>query len=233
MLSNSTDQTARTASTDRGIEANRPVRARVEHAPGRRISVAGVGLLCAALLFVGSVAQAESARGLGGEAIRGYEQFTGAYGQFGISIGQTNGDDGLDDTEAQGGFNLNGGYRFNSWLAGEIAFIFMRGEIEKSKNDGTYYSFTFGPKIYPVALLDPNMLPQQFQPYTTIAIGGGKYEIENTKFDEGTFIARFIFGFDYWLTDNIGAFMEGGYHVASEDDIAGTGVFTFGGQYRF
>lgn len=35
-----------------------------------------------------------------------------------------------------------------------------------------------------------------------------------------------MFGFDYRVTDNIGAFMEGGYCVASEDDTEGSGALT-------
>jgi hypothetical protein len=168
-----------------------------------------------------------------GKRIRGYDDYTGPYGQFGISIGATEGDRGIPDTDAQGGFNMTGGYRFLPWLSGEANFIFLRGELDNSNRDMTYFSFTFGPKFYPIALLEDRMIPEQFQPYMLVAIGGGEYDIENSGFDESTFIARFIWGVDWWLTDQFGAFVEGGYHVASESDIDGTGVFTFGGQVRF
>ena len=46
-------------------------------------------------------------------------------------------------------------------------------------------------------------------------------------------MARFILGFDFWFTDHIGAFVEGGGFATSEDDVDGVGVFTVGGQYRF
>ena len=167
------------------------------------------------------------------EDIRGYEEYTGPYAQFGISIGATEGDDGLPDTDAQGGFNLTGGYRMLPWLAAEANFIFMRGELERGNRDANYFSFTFGPKLYPLGLVDEQPIPEQFQPYMLLAIGGGQYEIEDTSFDEGSFIARFIWGLDWWITDQVGAFVEGGFHVASESDVVGTGVFTFGGQVRF
>ena len=172
-------------------------------------------------------------KGLDGERIRGYDEYTGPYGQFGISIGATEGDRGVPDTDAQGGFNLTGGYRMLPWLSAEANFIFLRGELDNSSRDENYFSFTFGPKVYPLALLEDRLIPEQFQPYMLVAVGGGRYEIENTGFNEGSFIARFIWGVDWWLTDRFGAFVEGGYHVASESDIDGTGIFTFGGQVRF
>ncbi len=172
-------------------------------------------------------------KGLDDEPIRGYDDYTGPYGQFGISIGATEGDRGISDTDAQGGFNLTGGYRVLPWLSAEGNFIFLRGELDNSSRDANYFSFTFGPKIYPIALLEDRLIPEHFQPYMLLAIGGGRYEIEDTSFDESSFIARFIWGVDWWLTDQFGAFVEGGYHVASESDIDGTGVFTFGGQVRF
>lgn len=155
------------------------------------------------------------------------DDLTGPYAGFGFSIGETNGDDGAGDSEVQGGFNLRGGYRLNEWIAGEAAFIF----VSDAKDDVDYFSFTFGPKIYPLGLLAEPILPKQIQPYTTIAIGGGEYILDDTR--ESTFIARFMFGFDYWLTGNIGAWMEGGYHVSDEDSVEGTGIFAVGGQYRF
>ena len=198
-----------------------------------------------ALFLVATVVSAQDAnrstrtgpQGLDGKEIRGYDEYTGPYGQFGITIGATDGDGRTPDTDAQGGFNLTGGYRVLPWLSAEANFIFMRGELDGNFNnrsrDANYFSFTFGPKIYPLALIEDQPIPEQVQPYMLIAIGGGEYEIEDTRFDESTFIARFIWGFDWWLTDQFGAFVEGGYHVASDSDIDGSGVFTFGGQVRF
>ncbi len=191
------------------------------------VATASIGLLA------GGAATAATGRGYDGQPVRGYDQYTGPYAQFGIGIGATEGDDGAPDTDAQGGFTLTGGYRVSSWLSGEINFTFLEGELDGFDNDVQYFSFTFGPKLYPLALAEQSALPETVQPYLLIAIGGGEYEVEDTRFDEGTFIARFIFGFDWWATDQIGAFVEGGYHVASEDDITGSGLFTFGAQYRF
>ncbi len=173
------------------------------------------------------------AKGLDGKPVRGYDDYTGPYAQFGISIGRTDGKDSDDSTKAQGGFNLTGGYRVLPWLSGEANFIFMRGKLDRGSDQANYFSFTFGPKIYPVAFLEEQPIPEQFQPYMIVAIGGGQYEVEDTSFDKSTFIARFIWGVDWWLTDQLGAFVEGGYHAASQKDIDGTGVFTFGAQYRF
>lgn len=173
------------------------------------------------------------AKGLDGKPVRGYDDYTGPYAQFGISIGRTDGKDSDDSTKAQGGFNLTGGYRFMPWLSGEANFIFMRGKLDNGSDKANYFSFTFGPKIFPVAFLEEQPIPEQFQPYMIVAIGGGQYEIEDTSFDKSTFIARFIWGVDWWLTDCFGAFVEGGYHAASTSDVDGTGVFTFGAQARF
>jgi hypothetical protein len=35
------------------------------------------------------------------------------------------------------------------------------------------------------------------------------------------------------MTDDFGTFVEGGYHIAGNSDIDGTGLFTVGGQMRF
>jgi hypothetical protein len=110
------------------------------------------------------------------------------------------------------------------------------GAVERGSfdiGDGSFFAFTFGPKIYPLGLFKVERIPDIVQPYALIQIGGGEFEVDNTSFDESAFIARFMLGFDIWATDNIGFFVEGGGHATDEDDVDGVGVFTVGGQYRF
>ncbi|MEM9174866.1 MAG: outer membrane beta-barrel protein [Myxococcota bacterium] len=174
--------------------------------------------------------------------VRGYDAYTGPYAAFGIAIGRVDYDDGefiADvDSEASGGFTLTGGYRFLPWLSGEAHFIFLGGndnvEVGNQDFDSEGFAFTFGPKVYPLALLDESPIPENFQPYAAIGIGGGELEIDAANADEeDSFVARFILGVDIWATDHVGFFVEGGGYAVEEDAIDGIGVFTFGGQYRF
>ncbi len=177
----------------------------------------------------------------------GYD-YTGIYVQFGVSVGEIDPDEvgpppfEADDVDTGGGFTMTGGYRVFPWLAAEANLSYLGGGDTDGPvfDDAAFFSVTIGPKFFPLGLLDEDdqPLPESFQPYALVGIGGGEYEFEvngssRLQSEDSTFIARFIFGFDFWATDHIGAFMEGGYHVASEDDINGTGLFTVGAQYRF
>jgi hypothetical protein len=167
------------------------------------------------------------------DAIRGYREFEGFYAQFGASVGEIEFDGG-NDVDTGGGFTMTGGYRFFPWLAGEANLSYLGGgEVDGTNREADFFSVTFGPKLFPMGLVEEQPIPEYLQPYMLIAIGGGEYDVERTSFEESTFIARFIFGFDLWFTDHLGGFMEGGYHVAADDDIDGTGLFTIGAQYRF
>jgi hypothetical protein len=172
------------------------------------------------------------------KSIRGYE-YTGPYAQFGVSIGRID-FDGSADSDASGGFTMTGGYRLRPWLSAEANFTFLGGndnvELGSFEGDTEAWAFTFGPKIYPFALIEVDALPHTIQPYGLIAIGGGEVEIDGrrgTVFEEDSFVARFIIGFDIWATDNIGLFVEGGGFAVEEDSVDGAGIFTVGGQYRF
>lgn len=161
----------------------------------------------------------------------GYDAYKGFYAQFGIAVGEVD----LDGTDVDtgGGFTMTGGYRLLSWMSFEGNFTFLGGgEIDGTNNDVDYFAFTFGPKIYPLGFFDEQPMTEFLQPYALLAIGGGEYDFEGGS-DKSTFVTRFIFGFDLWFTNHIGGFIEGGYHVSDRSNIDGTGIFTFGGQYRF
>lgn len=168
--------------------------------------------------------------------IRGYD-YTGAYGQFGVSVGEIDFEDSSSD--ASGGFTMTGGYRFLPWLSAEGNFTYLGGgDVEVNGFDvgeAEFFAFTFGPKIYPLGFVKVDAIPHFFQPYALVGLGGGEFDIDGRSgyHDKGSFIARFILGFDVWATDHIGFFVEGGGHAASEDDVDGVGLFTIGGQYRF
>lgn len=190
--------------------------------------------LVAGLLLVLAVASPAAAQGLFSGNIRGND-YTGPYAQFGVAVGQIDFDGA--DSDAGGGFTMTGGYRILPWLAGEANFTFLGGgDVEVGNNDvgdGQFFAFTFGPKIYPLAAFGATGIPNFFQPYGLVGIGGGEFEIDDTNYDESAFIARFIVGADLWATDNIGFFVEGGGHVTDEDEVDGVGIFTLGAQYRF
>lgn len=168
--------------------------------------------------------------------IRGYD-YTGAYGQFGVAIGQINFDGSNIENDVAGGFTIGGGYRFLPWLAADGNFTYLAGEIDvdgfSGDFDGEAWGFTFGPKLYPLGLAKVEGIPNYVQPYATIGIGGGEAEIDDTSVEEDYFLARFILGFDVWATDNFGLFVEGGGFATSDDDVDGAGIFTLGGQFRF
>lgn len=198
-------------------------------------------LMAATLITL--VASAATADGWFDESsIRGYD-YTGPYAQFGVSVGQINYDDVGPfnvDSDASGGFTIAGGYRFLPWLAADANFTFLAGddnvEVGNIEGDSQIFAFTFGPKIYPLGLLETEAIPHYIQPYGLIGIGGGEGEIDgpgSANVDDDSFVARFILGFDVWATDHVGFFVEGGGLVAEEDSVDGVGVFTFGGQYRF
>jgi hypothetical protein len=168
--------------------------------------------------------------------VRGYE-YEGPFAQFGVAVGQIDFDGNNIDNNASGGFTMTGGYRFLPWLAGEANFTYLGGgAVERGSRDignGSFFAFTFGPKVYPLGAFKVKQVPEFFQPYATIGIGGGEFHIEHSSFDRSGFIARFILGADFWATDHIGFFVEGGGHVTDQDHVDGVGIFTVGGQYRF
>lgn len=199
------------------------------------------GLLCGALLVIvattaGAEKQSESrsktrTKIFDESSFQGYDAYTGPYGQFGVAIGEIDFDGA--DVDTGGGFTITGGYRLLPWLSAEGNVTYLGGgDVENTNREADFFSFTFGPKIYPLGFLDEQPMPEYVQPYGLIAIGGGEYDVEGFN-AQSTFIARFIFGFDVWFTDHIGTFVEGGYHVADDSDIDGTGIFTLGAQYRF
>ena len=125
-----------------------------------------------------------------------------------------------------------------SWLAAEGNFTYMGGgDVERHGDNvgkAEFYAFTFGPKFYPLGLAEAGGDSHSAQPYASIGIGGAKFDAGDSTIDsEGSFVARFLLGFDIWATDHVGFFVEGGGYAASEEDVEGVGLLTFGGQYRF
>ncbi len=209
--------------------------------PSRIRSAAhGIGAGIAFCLLLAGSALAET-RYFDESRMPGYT-FEGPYAQFGITVGVIEVDFPRTDVDAGGGFTLTGGYRLLPWLSAEANFSYVGGGDLEVRNreigEAEYFSFTFGPKFHPLGALSKSdqPIPEFIQPYGLVQIGGGEYELDPDNggtTERSAFIARFLFGFDVWVTERVGAFVEGGYHVAADDDIDGTGLFTFGGQYRF
>ena len=205
----------------------------------RRRVISTFALVAAVSMLTASVGVAQTS-GSGENSVRGYE-YEGPYVQFGVSVGQIDFDRRFGgrnaDNNASGGFTMTGGYRFLPWISGEFNFTYLGGgnvEVGSQKvGDGSFFAFTFGPKIYPLGAFPVEAIPEIIQPYALIQIGGGEFEIDHTNFDESAFVARFILGMDIWATDNVGFFVEGGGHASSESDVDGVGIFTVGAQYRF
>lgn len=217
---------------------------------GMRGPFVGLVLLIAILIAAEGIAQDRSddwsqtpqssqpteSRRSSGSDIRGYD-YTGPYAQFGISIGQIDFDGNNVDNNASGGFNLTAGYRTLPWLSAEFNFTYLGGgSVEAGSIDvgnGSFYAFTIGPKFYPLGAFEVEQMPETIQPYALIQIGGGQFDIENTDYPRSAFMARFILGVDFWATDNIGLFVEGGGHATDQTTVDGVGIFTVGAQYRF
>ena len=181
--------------------------------------------LMGALLLL--AAQPIAAQGTSkGSGVRGYE-YKGAYLQAGAAVGEVNARGDSDD--ASGGFTLTGGYRILPWLAADGNFTYL------GNGDDEFFSFTFGPKVYPLGMFKVEAIPSFIQPYGLIGLGGGQFDTDGFRGvnEKGSFIARFILGTDFWVTDHFGLFVEGGGHAASENHVNGAGIFTVGGQYRF
>lgn len=182
--------------------------------------------LMAALFFLAVQPTAARAQSSSGSGARGYD-YTGVYLQAGAAVGEVHARGDSDD--AAGGFTLGGGYRMLPWLAGEANFTFL------GNSDDEFFAFTAGPKFYPLGAFKVEGLPDTFQPYALVGIGGAQFDTDGNRGvnDKGTFIVRMILGADFWLTDHIGVFVEGGGHAATQNHVDGAGVFTLGGQYRF
>lgn len=202
------------------------------------LSALAMGLFLSSLLAGPSLAQSRTdAPPSEKESGRGYD-YEGPYVQLGVSIGQIDFDlPGNLDNNASGGFGFTGGYRALPWLSGEANFTYLGGgAVEAGSRDignGSFWAFTVGPKFYPLGAFEVEQIPETIQPYGLIQIGGGQFHIEHTSFDRSGFISRFILGVDFWATDHMGLFAEGGGHVTDQDDVDGVGIFTVGGQYRF
>jgi len=161
--------------------------------------------------------------------------YVGPYIQGALSIGRIDFDGGID-SEASGGFGLTAGYRALPWISGEAHFQLLGGvdntDVGPSDRDSLFWGFTFGPKIYPFAVIEDSGLPDALQPYAFVGIGGGEIDVDGAG-EDSAFIGRFILGFDYWLDDHLGVFVEGGGFAFDDDDLDGVGVFSVGGSYRF
>ncbi len=191
-----------------------------------RIVYAG---LMAALFFFAVQPIAARAQAFDESKIRGYD-YTGFYGQLGAAVGEVHARGDSDD--ASGGFTITGGYRMLPWLSIEGNFTYL------GNDDDEYFAFTGGPKFYPLGAFKVEAVPHFIQPYGLIGLGGGQFETDPRRgrpdvHDKGSFVARFIVGSDFWVTDHFGLFVEGGGHAASQDHVDGAGIFTLGGQYRF
>jgi opacity protein-like surface antigen len=196
-----------------------------------------LGILLIVILGVAVATEGLAQTRSSSDGVQGYD-YKGPYAQFGVSIGQIDFDPpGNIDNNASGGFNLTGGYRALPWISGEFNFTYLGGgSVEAGSRDignGSFFAFTFGPKVYPLGAFPVEQFPEIVQPYATIQIGGGEFHVENSSFDRSAFMARFILGFDVWITDHIGAFVEGGGFATDQDNVDGVGIFTVGGQYRF
>ncbi|MCR9098185.1 MAG: porin family protein [bacterium] len=161
--------------------------------------------------------------------------FVGPYIQAAVSIGRID-FDGSVDSDASGGFGLTGGYRLMPWIAAEAHFQLLGGEdnveLGPFERDSLFWGFTFGPKVYPFAVIENSGLPDEIQPYAFVGIGGGEIDVDGSD-EESAFIGRFILGIDYWFDEHLGMFVEGGGFAFDDDDVDGVGVFSVGGSYRF
>ena len=220
----------------------RPLRFRPSF-PGRLApSVAAL-----AILFVAATASAQSddswgstepaaptssSRSSSGDG-EGYD-YTGPYVQGGFSIGRIDWD-GNADSDASGGFLLGGGYRILPWLAIDGQFQFMGGQENVDigpDRDSEFFAFTVGPKVFPLGFFEIEDIPETIQPYASINLGGGEADIEGGR-EDGVFVARFILGVDWWVTESLGVFVEGGGYAASGGLVDGVGTFNLGASWRF
>lgn len=194
-----------------------------------------VALSCGLL---GAATAGAQARLFDESSMPGYE-YRGPYAQLGGGGGVIDpGISGLE-TGVGGGFTLTGGWRALSWLSGEVNLSYLTGGNVQvggvSVGEASFFAFSFGPKLYPLGALEIEAIPQFIQPYGLVGVGGGEFEFKGSGIDTtvDTFIARFLVGFDVWATKSFGLFAEGGYHLATADEVDGAGIFTFGAQARF
>jgi hypothetical protein len=171
---------------------------------------------------------------------RGVEpDLTGFYVNLGANIGAPEFDGPLDG-EVGGGVAFGGGYRVTPWLAAELEFDLLAGsDVEvggSDVGDAQYWAITANVKGYPFSAFEKDVIPAWIQPYARFGMGGGEIEVDFDGLGEeedGTFVARFGGGIDFLIHRHWGAYVDGGFHVASEDDLDGVGIFTVGAFYRF
>jgi hypothetical protein len=63
-------------------------------------------------------------------------------------------------------------------------------------------------------------------------IGGGELDVENVG-DDSSFLVRFAFGAEAMAWGQLGAYVQGGYDIATKGDADGVGNLGIGAIYRF
>jgi hypothetical protein len=198
-------------------------------------------------------------------------------GNPGWTLGDLNGFSEQSDSSNVYGGAISGGYRFFPWLAAEAEFQYLAGgewemtvgwDLEPKSTFGSYgtlkgdfslMTFLASAKVYPMALLARDAIPERIQPYVVVGIGGGLNTLDNVRGNtdtrpggnfnqtmlaienyvqdaegsEGAFIARFGGGVDLMLNEGWGAYVDGGYFTNNRDYLEGYGAVRVGVIYRF
>lgn len=192
----------------------------------------GLGAAVAFALLL-SIATTASASELISESKQGYD-WRGPYAKLGLAIGFPDEKSSFPDVDPGAGFDLAGGWRLAPWLAAEADMNFIAGaDVSGTSKDMQIFAFTVNAKGYPLGALQTDAIPQDFQPYVLMGLGGG--EVEVGSFDEGSFIFRIGGGVDMWFAENFGAYFDAGYQVITDDDtgLNGEGLIVLGAMCRF
>jgi opacity protein-like surface antigen len=171
----------------------------------------------------------------------------GLYILGGAALGWANVDDDYVGASVSNstnwGFNLAAGLRFSDLLAAEAQVTYLTagdvslfGTTIPGVGTSAVVS-TVDAKLYPLALFGSDA-SSRLQPYARAGIGGGWGDLSGAlagEFEgsEGTFVARFGAGLDFYLTDNLGLYGDFSYYVTTKDLIVGVGAISFGGIVRF
>jgi len=210
----------------------------VKRALGVDVGVLG-SLLAAGVLLLAGVVAPPSARA------QTYADAPGFFADFGVGLGWDNLAGPLQpvDNGTMVGFAFAGGYRFNSWAAAEVEFLWVGGGeltngVTGQRLNASLTALDFAARLYPMAFAQ-DWMPQWIQPYAVFGIGTGLGEFApTTPFAFGStsrtvLLARIGLGLDVMLTKHWGTTLGGSYYVTNNDALTGAGTLKIGVLCRF
>jgi hypothetical protein len=227
----------------------------------RRIITTGLAALLVLVPLASATAQTDSTGGGGSDSK--YDGIEGPYTKIALDIGWANikkqfvpgagtpfqGQPAVNtlftDVGTGVGLAVAAGYRFSSWMSGDVELFFVGGADVSDpvafgviEQDASTIGLTFNAKAYPLGFFKNTLEGLSWlQPYATFGMGVGFSEfaapISFGSTNEQQFLVRFGAGLDVLFGDHWGVYMDGSYYITNKEVMVGIGSLQFGGIYRF